>query len=98
MSKRRKFTAESKRGRLRRPASLASDAKGALELGIRASLLTAGSGRHRAPERSLLAAPGRHGTRSWLVSSPSWRVPPPPQLLKQPKVTKRMPVLASKST
>ncbi len=71
MSKRRKFTAEFKRGAVEQASQPGvSCAQVARELGIRDTLRSA---RRRPRGRPHSAAVARLGTRSWLDSSASWR-------------------------
>lgn len=74
MSKRRKFTAEFKRGAVEQASQPGvSCAQVARELGIRDTLLTRWKREAQTPGRPHSAAVARLGTRSWLDSSASWR-------------------------
>lgn len=97
MSKRRKFSAESKRGAVAQASQPGIRRPGALELGIRPSP----ADRWKREEQSPGALPfgGTETPRDEeLVRLKPELARAAPQLLKQPKVAKRMPVLASKST
>ncbi len=74
MSKRRKFSAEFKRGAVEQASQPGvSCAQVARELGIRDTLLTRWKREARARELPPSAAPGHPGMRNWPASSASWR-------------------------
>lgn len=74
MSKRRKFSAEFKRGAVEQASqSGVTCAQVARELGIRDTLLTRWKREVQSPGAIAFGAPGHHGMRSWHDSSASWR-------------------------
>lgn len=73
MSKRRKFSAEFKRGAVEQASQpRVSCAQVARELGIRDTLLTRWKRESQGQGRWLSVAAGRPGTRRWPASSASW--------------------------
>ncbi len=74
MSKRRKFSAEFKRGAVEQASQPGvSCAQVARELGIRDTLLTRWKREAQSPGLSPSGAPEHLGMRSWHASSVSWR-------------------------
>ena len=73
MSKRRKFSAEFKRGAVEQASQPGvSCAQVARELGIRDTLLTRWKQEAQGQGAVASAAPGRCGMRNWPASSASW--------------------------
>lgn len=74
MSKRRKFSAEFKRGAVEQASQPGvSCAQVARELGIRDTLLTRWKREAQSPGAIAFGAPEHLGMRSWHASSVSWR-------------------------
>lgn len=98
MSKRRKFSAESKRGAVAQASQPRIRHPGALEWGIRPSPSDRWKREAQSPGALAFGGTGTPRDEELARLKPELARAGPPQLLAQPKVAKRMPVLASKST